>query len=138
MNNYEKLNLNSLEKAVFSLEKVIAEYKKNPDEYMRDSCIQRFEYCYELATKMLRRHLANIDENPIEIKQDAFQNIIRKGYKTGVLKHSWDVWAGYREKRNKTSHGYDESVALDVLEAVPDFFEEVSFLLKKLKTFYEA
>lgn len=134
----EKLDLTSLEKAIDSLGQAMDKYEANKDDYMRDACIQRFEYCYELGTKMLRRHLANISENPSSVKVDSFQNIIRQGYKKQVLKHSWDTWIDYREKRNKTSHGYNENVAKDVVEIIPDFFIEVSLLLNKLKDHYET
>jgi hypothetical protein len=47
------LDIRSLIKALASLQEALAEYKKHPNHFMRDSCIQRFEYSYELAHKML-------------------------------------------------------------------------------------
>ena len=35
--------------------------------------------------------------------------------------------------RNLTSHTYDEEIAEKVVRIVPDFYEEVSFLLQKLR-----
>ena len=51
-----KLDFSSLKKAVKSLGKAIARTQKAPsDEELRDAVIQRFEYTYELACKMMKR-----------------------------------------------------------------------------------
>jgi hypothetical protein len=53
----------------------LTEYEKDKtNEFVRDSRIQRFEYCYELATKFIKRYWALISENPVEIKEPSFQN----------------------------------------------------------------
>jgi len=138
MNN-EILDLSSFEKAVASFAKALDEYSKDEsNEFVRDSCIQRFEYCYDLSTKMIRRHLKNIVDNPSEIDQMSFPNVIREAYTKGILKHSWDVWAEYREDRNATSHGYDEELAKRLVLELDDPYQEILFLLTKLKDLYEA
>ncbi len=135
----DTLNLTSLQKAVTSFHRALAEFEKDTDnEFVRDSCIQRFEYCYDLSTKMIKRHLSNISENPSAINEMTFQQVIREAYTKGVIKHSWDKWSEYRDDRNATSHGYDEERAKVVVASIVVFYEEVSFLLEQLQGFYET
>ena len=49
-----KLDISSLIKATDSLERSLNEYRINPNEFVRDSCIQRFEYTYEIAWKLVK------------------------------------------------------------------------------------
>jgi nucleotidyltransferase substrate binding protein (TIGR01987 family) len=138
MNN-DILDLTSLKKAINSLTKALKEYEKdNTNEFVRDSCIQRFEYCYDLSSKMIKRHLKNIAENPGEIDQLSFQSIIREAYTKGILKNSWDKWSDFREDRNATSHGYDEELAVSIVSELNEPYLEFVFLLAKLEEIYEA
>ena len=138
MNN-DILDLTSLKKAISSLRKALNEYDKdNTNEFVRDSCIQRFEYCYDLSSKMIKRHLKNIAENPGEIDQLSFQSIIREAYTKGILKNSWDQWSDFREDRNATSHGYDEGLAVSIVSELNEPYLEFVFLLTKLEEIYEA
>lgn len=138
MNN-DILDLTSLKKAINSLTKALNEYDKdNTNEFVRDSCIQRFEYCYDLSSKMIKRHLKNIAENPGEIDQLSFQSIIREAYTKGILKNSWDKWSDFREDRNATSHGYDEELAVSIVSELNEPYLEFIFLLAKLEEIYEA
>jgi nucleotidyltransferase substrate binding protein (TIGR01987 family) len=135
----EKLDLTALKKAVLSLEKALKEYEKDvSNEFVRDSCIQRFEYCYDLSSKMIKRHLKAISENPGEIDQMSFQNIIREAFTKGILKNSWDKWSDYREERNSTSHGYDEALALLIVSQLNTPYQEFVFLISRLEEIYEA
>lgn len=128
-----KLDLTSLAKAIASLEAALTEYARIPNEFMRDACIQRFEYTYELAWKMLKRHLELSSANPGEIDEMSFQNLIRSGSEKSLLLHGWDVWKNYRQARGTTSHGYDELKAIEVFKQVPEFLIEAKFLLQKLQ-----
>ena len=135
----EILDISSLSKAVESFARALNEYDKDEsNEFVRDSCIQRFEYCYDLSSKMIKRHLKNISENPGMIDQMSFQNVIREAYTKGVLKNSWDVWSEYREDRNATSHGYDEALAISLVSELMQPYQEFLFLKEKLVEIYEA
>lgn len=53
-----QLDLSSWKRALDTLERGIARSLATPaDNEVRDAVIQRFEYCYELSWKMLKRHL---------------------------------------------------------------------------------
>ncbi len=137
-NDYEYLDLSALEKALQTLEEILNLSLDTEKQYIKDATIQRFEYSYELTTKMLRRHLENIADNPGDVKEYSFQEVIRQGYNKGLLKSSWDIWKNYRAYRNKTSHGYDESVANELIFNIPNFFHEAHYFLERLKAFYET
>ncbi|MCL2484577.1 MAG: nucleotidyltransferase substrate binding protein [Endomicrobia bacterium] len=127
------LDLSSLKKAVTRLKEVLIELEKdNANKFIKDAAIQRFEYTYELSYKMLRRFLEIDEHDKQEIKEMGFANIIRTASQRGLLLNDLEKWLAYREKRNITSHVYDENKADDVISVIPDFLKEAEFLLKKL------
>lgn len=128
-----KLDLTSLENAIKSLNEGLDEYTTNPNNFVRDACIQRFEYTYELSWKMLKRYIEIGSPNPVEIDEMSFQNLIRLGSEKGVLLNGWDTWKIYRQARGTTSHAYNEAKAIAVFNEIPGFLQEAKFLLKKLQ-----
>jgi nucleotidyltransferase substrate binding protein (TIGR01987 family) len=128
-----QLDLGSFESAIKSLKEALDEYARNGNSFIRDACIQRFEYTYELAWKMLKRHLELTSANPAELDEMSFQNLIRSGSEKSLLLNSWDVWANYRKARSTTSHVYNERKAMEVFAVIPDFLVEAQHLLLKLQ-----
>ncbi len=127
------LDLTTLTKVIKSLGTALAELKRKKDDvYLKDACIKRFEYTYELSHKMLRRQLEVMAATPIDIVQLSFQQLIRTAAERGLIYNSWDVWHKYREARNKTSHTYDEAIANEILADIPVFHKEAKYLLKQL------
>lgn len=130
---YEKLDISSFVKAVSRLEEGLEQYTQHADnDIYRDALIQRFEFTYELAHKMLKRHLEMTSASADLIDQMAFADLIRTGNEQGLLLNDWPKWRLYREKRNKTSHTYNEEMAEDVVSIIPEFLREVRFLRDKL------
>lgn len=126
------LDLTKLRKAVKSLEVSLNEYAVNPNEFVRDSCIQRFEFTYEASWKMLQRYLSDISPDPTYGKITSFPNLIRDGVSKSLLT-DFDQWIDYRQSRGTTSHAYDEEKAEEVLDIIPDFLREAKYLLEKLE-----
>ena len=128
----EKLDITSFENALNSLVDILVRYDKDPaDIVVRDAAIQRFEYTYSLALKMLSRF---IDKESKEITHTmTFNQLIRTANQFGLLKSNLEIWDDYRQKRNSTSHTYDEAIALEVMSIVPSFKDDAEFLLNKLK-----
>ena len=62
-----------------------------------------------------------------------FNEIIRTANQFGLLKNNLEKWTEYRQKRNLTSHTYEESIANSVVNVVKDFQQDAKFLLNKLK-----
>lgn len=130
-----ELDLTPLRSALTKLNEGLARYESDTsDEQIRDGLIQRFEFTYELAHKMLKRYLRDTAPTLESIDELSFQGLIRLGNDKGVLQGDWSTWSGYREMRAKTSHTYDEIIAIQVVKGMPSFIAEVEFLLGELET----
>lgn len=129
-----QLDLSSLENALQRLVEALQAYNADTSNSLyRDASIQRFEFCYELSHKMLKRYLELAAANPTEIDEMAFPDLIRTGNEQGLLRSGWGRWKDYRKARSITSHTYDENKAIEVMQIVPDFFLEGQALLLELK-----
>ena len=81
------LDFSSFEKALGSLQRVLDRSRTVPgDEDIRDACIQRFEYTYELAFKMLKRQLEQELPSSEELDQLPFKEVIRVGAERGLIR----------------------------------------------------
>lgn len=103
------------------------------DEQIRDGLIQRFEFAYDLAHKMLRRALEQAAATPDEIDRLSFPTLIRTGVEQGFVPGEWADWRTFREMRNITSHTYDAAKAVQVVSAIPAFLAEAQGLLARLQ-----
>jgi nucleotidyltransferase substrate binding protein (TIGR01987 family) len=127
------LNLISFDKAMFRLDEALQAFASAPTNTLyRDAAIQRFEFTYELAHKMLKRYLELTAANPAAIDEMAFADMIRTGSEQGLLRSGWDKWKDYRKARGTTSHTYDEAKAVEVAAVIPDFLQEARFLFAQL------
>ncbi len=130
----ETIDLTSFENAINSLEDVINVYNSDKSNlYMRDSMILRFEYTYSLSIKMIKRYFAKSAFEKENLDGMTFYEMIRTANRMEILKSNLETWDDYRQKRNMTSHTYDENVAKDVVEIIPAFKNEAEFLLNRLK-----
>jgi nucleotidyltransferase substrate binding protein (TIGR01987 family) len=128
------LDFSSFEKALTSLQRVLERSASAPaDDDLRDACIQRFEYTYELAFKMLKRQLEQELASSDELDHLPFKEIIRIGAERGLITVP-ERWFDYRDKRNITSHTYDEQKAREVYAVLSDFAVDATDLLSRLMT----
>lgn len=82
------------------------------DSFIRDSVIQRFEFCWELAWRTLKlrlEFLGVVAANP----RDVFKEALVAG-----LIHDGNAWSEAQRMRNLSSHTYDEKLAEQVYEFV--------------------
>lgn len=127
------LELTPLERAISRLQEGWVRYQKDiSDTQIRDGLIQRFAFTYEISHRMLKRFLEATSPNPAEFDNMSFQGLIRSGNERGLLLGDWSEWRKYREMRSKTSHTYDEGVALQVVDGIPRFLKEVAHLRDRL------
>jgi nucleotidyltransferase substrate binding protein (TIGR01987 family) len=122
----EKLILTPFQKALESLEAVLRLPK---DDIVRDATIHRFEYTYELAWKMIKRHLewaGTSDADSLTRK-----NLFREAARIGLIADA-EAWFDYHEARNLTSHTYDEVLAEEVYETARRFAPDARRLLEVL------
>ena len=128
------LDLTPLARAKARLAEGLERYERDTsDEQIRDGLIQRFEFTYEVSHKMLKRYLESISPTPEAYDAMAFADLIRSGNEQGLLLGDWAQWRAYREMRSKTSHTYNEDVALEVVSGVPAFLAEAEYLLAQLQ-----
>ena len=97
-----QLKQQAFQKALIQLEKVLTQ---PVSEYIRDAAIQRFEFTYELAWKMLQAYLATLDLTVLSPKET-----LTVASQQGVLQDP-NAWSELHMKRNLTTHTYDEKLA---------------------------
>ncbi|QIM65228.1 nucleotidyltransferase substrate binding protein [Frederiksenia canicola] len=128
------LDFTPLNNAIFRLDEGLSRYYQDiNDLQIRDGLIQRFEFTYEISHKMLKRYLEQISPNPEEFDAMHFQDLIRSANERGLLLGNWSDWKQYRDMRARTSHTYDEEIAISVVQGIPKFLSEVQFLQQQLQ-----
>lgn len=123
------LVITPLRNAVASLGTALAQPK---NEFIRDAVIQRFEYTYELAWKMLRRQLVE-DLGAEAVTPLSRQDLFRLAAEHGLIADPLP-WFAYHKARNITSHTYNETVAEEVYQAAQSFLGDAEGLLRALGT----
>jgi nucleotidyltransferase substrate binding protein (TIGR01987 family) len=127
------LDLTSLQNALTSLRRGLDRWQAagEQDEELRDACIQRFEYTFELCWKMLARRLERDLADAQSVDAMSFRDLIRMGGERALVR---DVaaWMVFRDKRNTTSHTYNAAKAADVASVIPAFADEAQSLLTQL------
>lgn len=130
----DRPDITPLERAIERLEEGLRRYRSDTgDLQIRDGLIQRFEFTYELGYKTLRRYLRYTAPNPGLFDQMTFQDQVRTANEQGLLLGAWPEWRGYRKMRGMTSHTYSEAIAVDVVDHIPEFLEEVAHLRDQLR-----
>lgn len=128
-------SISALENAHKRLGDVLKIFVENEnDDIVRDSVIQRFEFTYFIALKTLKKYFEGVAFVMEDVQQMTFNQVIRVANQLDLLHFELDKWTEFRQMRNLTSHTYDEEVARKVVAVIPDFCEEVGYLLKQLRS----
>ena len=115
----DKLYLTPFKNALARLQEGYARYQQDiKDNQIRDGLIQRFEFTYEISHKMLKRYLERTSPNPEQFDSMPFADLIRSGNEQSLLLSDWNKWKIFREMRAKSSHTYDEDIALEVVSVI--------------------
>jgi nucleotidyltransferase substrate binding protein (TIGR01987 family) len=126
------LDLTPLARALAALDRGLARWTAAPlDEELRDACIQRFEFTFELAWKMLKRRLQLDLPDAQAVDRMTWRGLMRAGAEQGLV-DDVDAWMLYREKRNITSHTYDAAKAAEVAAVIPAFAADAHSLYDRL------
>ncbi len=96
--------------------------KKDPD--LIDGTIQRFEFTFEIAWKLMREILVDRGVSGNSPKMTIKESFREKFFKDG------DGWIKMLEDRNLTSHTYKQDLAKEIYERIKN---KHYILLKKLK-----
>lgn len=128
------LDITALINSTDRLGEVIKRFQANKnDDVIRDSVIQRFEFTYSITLKTLRKYFLEKAFVVEDVNQMTFNDMVRTASQMNLLKSDLEKWTLYREMRNITSHTYDENIAQKVVGIVPEFYEEILFLINGLK-----
>ncbi len=105
-------------KAITSLEEAT---KIENTPIVHDATIQRFEYVFELAVKVIRIYIKNNYAKITDYDELNFKDNIRTALQLGITKTSLEDWIYFRNSRNKSSHTYNEKISNEVYEAAKKF-----------------
>ena len=122
----QKLSLHPLEKALQSLKDIL---KQPINEYIRDGVIQRFEFTFELSWKTIKRYFKEIGRDDIPAGP---KPLIREAGKEELIANV-EEWLDFLEKRNISTHIYNDAQAEQVYNKAKNFPPFVEDLIKRLK-----
>ncbi len=109
----EKLRykLENYEKALYRLKEAVQ--LPLEQSIVLDGIIQRFEFTYEMAWKLMKSFLEY--EGITEVNSP--RTVFKEAYSVGLI-NSADDWLSMITDRNMTSHTYDEQMAFLVCERI--------------------
>jgi len=103
-----------------------AKYRDNlsdlDKEGIGESCIQRFEVCYDCLWKVLKRYL--IEGLGIPEVPNSPKPIFKLANENKLLMSSIENWLSYADMRVDTSHDYDQIKADNCLTQISDFIAD--------------
>lgn len=130
-----ELNLTILKNSFNTLKECYNDYTLQQDtklkNYIKDSCIKRFEYTYETSKKIMNKFLKK--EYDKTEKELSINNIFREMYAIGLIKN-FENWVDYREKRNHTSQEYCVEKIDTIIDIVPAFIDDTEYLIKHIES----
>ncbi len=128
------LELEPFRNALRSFERGMVRHRLDPlDEELRDACIQRFEYCFELSWKMLKRQIEDEIGNTAEVDGYSKRTLLRVAAERGLI-GSPEPWFVYLVQRNKASHAYNAQVAIELASVLEEFFIAANSVLTTLES----
>jgi nucleotidyltransferase substrate binding protein (TIGR01987 family) len=83
------------------------------DDIIKEGVIQRFEYTHELAWKVIRDYFKEVGGVQTIGSKDA----TREAFAADLISNG-DVWMDMIQKRNLTSHTYNEETADEIFELI--------------------
>ncbi len=119
----------NFQKALLRLKEAVSERSDNPLLY--DGAIQRFEFTYELAWKLLKAYL----EYQGLVSISSPRAVFKEAFSVGLIENQ-EKWLRMIEDRNLTVHTYDECVAKKIFERIKSdylpLFEELEKKIEEL------
>ena len=124
--------LSNYRKALHRLAEVVNVAKvRELNDFEADGMIQRFEFTFELAWKLLKSY-AEYQGVGKEIMGS--RDAIRWAFENGLITDS-NVWMEMIKRRNDTSHTYDEDTASEVVDRIEDvYYQCFVYLFEKMKS----
>ena len=108
-------------KALQRFSEALAEDQSNP--LAIDGSIQRFEFCFELGWKLLKKVL--MDSEGVEVLSP--KKALQFAYKIGWIEDE-QAWLNMLNNRNLTSHTYREDFAQEIYSQLPQHLKNMQQL----------
>lgn len=124
MSKYQAL-LKQFKKALKRLKDAL---DQEPNEFIRDSAIQRFEFTFDLSWKLIKTYLE--EEKGLLCRSP--KACFREAYKQELLEHD-EFWLEMTDIRNQTAHTYNEKLAKEIFDKLPEivgYFDKLSASIK--------
>ena len=121
------LQLQQLTKAVARLREVLA-LDADDSGTVRDSAIQRFAFCVDLSWKTIKTTLTT--EHGITCTSP--KSCLREAHTVGIIAEDDATWLDLLHMRNLSSHTYNETLAEDIYQKLPDALKKFETLLMQL------
>jgi|SRR5665213_196196 len=125
MTDYLGSKLAAFEQALNTFKEALLE---NPSPLERDGAIQRFEYCFDLAWKTLKRSM----EKHGFLELNSPRAIFAAAFTEGIIDDEV-IWSTILLRRNASVHTYNQKLAEALFSELPEYYNAMSVLLKKLK-----
>ncbi|OGC22895.1 hypothetical protein A2291_00115 [candidate division WOR-1 bacterium RIFOXYB2_FULL_42_35] len=102
--------------------------EKEPDEFIRDSAIQRFEFTFELGWKAMK---ACLEEKGLKVYSP--KEAIRSAFQEKIIsREQGEVWLKMLETGNKTTHMYNEAMVKEIYNQLAAYVETAGQLVGEL------
>ncbi len=99
-------------------------------EAVDESVIQRFEVCYDVSWKALRRYLT-VEQGLSEVTASP-RSVFRIAGEIGVLTSPVERWMEYVNLRIGTAHDYNREKATAALEMMDEFIADAKELYRAI------
>lgn len=100
----------------------------NPSLLERDGAIQRFEYCFDLSWKTLKRFL----EKRGLMDLNSPRSVFTAAYAENIIDDE-QLWATIILKRNASVHTYNQQMANNLFLLLPAYYQAMLNLYHKMK-----
>ena len=124
--------MSNYRKALHRLAEVVNVAKvRELNDFEADGMIQRFEFTFELAWKLLKSYA---EYQGVDKEIMGSRDAIRWAFEKGLITDS-NVWMEMIKRRNDTSHTYDEDTASEVVDRIEDvYYQCFVYLFEKMKS----
>jgi len=130
-------SLKAAKKLKISIEKLnnlktTSDYNQDDYEITRDSAIHRLEFCYDAMWKFLKGYL-NLIHN-VTVDPATPRKTFRTCHNYGLIKQNeFEILLNMARDRNITSHTYNEVLANQISERIPQYYETAKEIVEHLK-----
>lgn len=122
MNDYFEEKLSTFEQALKTFKEALLD---KPSQLERDGAIQRFEYCFDLSWKTLKRFL----EKRGLMDLNSPRSVFAAAYAENIIENEQN-WSDIILKRNASVHTYNQALADNLFALLPHYQTMPNLLTK--------